>query len=231
MNADAMTTSKSPETRTRRPKSITRSVILERAYDMYVARELVHGDERLSLVLDSLGYTTGAGYQIWPNQAAFRLELQVYIAERVDYASLQPLLPELMKIRERDLPFDEHVLAIAELYYDYLVHQEEFYLVLRFFAMNGDRPPEITEALRRSYETLGEEVEFALEANLERLGYRVRADRTVAQLSSTMTALAEGFALRERVGPSIEPVEIAGAGRIPFAAAMLAVVKDYTEPI
>ncbi len=218
------------DARTRRPKSMTRTVILERAYEMYLARELIHGDERLSLVLDSLGYTTGAGYQIWPNQAAFRLDLQVYIAERIDYASLESLVGELQAIREADYPIEEHVLRIAELYHDYFICREEFFLVLRFYAMGDDRPPEVTEALRDSYVRQGWELDAALQAAMERRNYRLRAGRSMDELVVSITALVEGYALRHRVGPPAPPVEIGGRTWQAFSAALLSVIACAIEP-
>lgn len=210
---------------------MTQAAILAKAYDMYLNRELVHGDERLSLVLDSLGYTTGAGYQIWPNQAAFRLDLQVYIAEQIDYASLEPLVEQFQVIRKQNLSRDEHTLAIADAYHDYFSVCEEFFLILRFYAMGDDRPPEVTEALRDGYARLSWEMEAALTSSWERFGRRLKADRTIEQLTATITALAEGFALRRRVGPEVPLVNIAGGQHQPFSVAFLAVLDSYTETI
>lgn len=224
-----MSDSSAVGTRTRQPKEMTRAAILERAYEMYLRKELVHGDERLSTVLDSLGYTTGAGYQIWPNQAAFRLDLQVHIAERIDYASLAPVAEELMAVRERNLPDAEHILAIASTYYEYFRGCEQFFLILRFFAMGEERPPEITEALRDSYVQIGWELDEVMQAALVARGRRLRDGYTMPELVGTLTALAEGFALRDRVGPALRPLEIHGGNQHPFAVAMLAVINQYTE--
>ncbi len=229
MNGQEMVVEKPADGRTRRPKEMTRAVILERAYDMYLARDLIHGDERLSVVLESLGYTTGAGYQIWPNQAAFRLDLQVYIAERIDYASLAPLVDELRALRARfdEIGWDRYVLELGDLYHDYFVGREEFYLLLRFFAMGDDRPPEVTEAMRDAYVQLGWELEAALAAACDERGFLLKEDRSMPQLVGTITALAEGFALRHRVGPEIPPVEVDGRTHRPFSVALRAVILDY----
>lgn len=215
------------DTRTRRPKEETRTVILERAYDMYLRRELIHGDERLSLVLDSLGYTTGAGYQIWPNQAAFRLDLQVYVAERIDYASPSVIRQDILAVQARELPLDQHTLEIGDLYIDYFLQREEFYLSLRFYAMGDDRPPEITEALRDGYTRLGWELTEVLAKVMSDRGLVLREGHSLEQFAATLTALAEGFALRHRTGPEIERLEIEGRKHHPFSVAMLAVVHQY----
>ncbi len=229
MSDQDVVVAKPGETRTRRPKAMTQAAILDRAYDMYLSRELVHGDERLSLVLDSLGYTTGAGYQIWPNQAAFRLDLQVYIAERIDYAGLEPLVEQFQVIREQKLDRHENGLAIANLYFDLFSTCEEFFLVLRFYAMGEDRPPEVTEALRGGYERLSGQIGGALAAAWTRYDRRLKPNRTIEQLAATITALAEGFALRSRVGADVPLIQDGEATHHPFAVAFQAVVEDYTE--
>lgn len=228
MNRGEVEASKSSNGRTRRPKEMTRAVILERAYEMYLARELTHGDERLSVVLESLGYTTGAGYQIWPNQAAFRLDLQVHIAERIDYASLAPLAEELGALRARDdIDWDQYVLELGDLYHDYFVGREEFYLILRFYAMGDDRPPEITEGMRDAYVQIGWQLEAGLAESCEARGFRLRENRSMTQLVGSISALAEGFALRHRVGPEIPQVEVDGRMHRPFSVALRALVLDY----
>lgn len=215
------------DAKTRRPKEETRTVILERAYEMYRRRELVHGDERLSLVLDSLGYTTGAGYQIWPNQAAFRLDLQVYVAEKIDNPSLAALAEEIQAVHDRELLLDEHILAIGDLYIDYFTGREEFYLTLRFYAMGDERPQEITEAIRAGYTRLAREIAEAMSLAMERRDLELREGHSLDQLAATLTALAEGFALRRRTGPAIEPVQIEGRKHHPFSVAALAILREY----
>ncbi|MEM9493991.1 MAG: hypothetical protein AAGC55_32890, partial [Myxococcota bacterium] len=182
-----------------------------------------------ALVLDSLGYTTGAGSQIWPNQAAFRLDLQGYIAERIDDASVESLADDLEEIRGGGYPIEEHILRIGELYHDYFIGREEFYLVLRFYAMGDERPPEVTEALRNSYVRQGWELDLALQAAMDRRNYRLKAGRSMDELVTSITALTEGYALRHRVGPAAPPVEIGGQKWQPFSAALLSIIGCAIE--
>jgi hypothetical protein len=189
--------------RARQPKLVTRSLILEQAYEMYVRRELVQGDERLSLVLESLGYTTGAGYQIWPNQAAFRRDLQVYIAERLDYDSLLTCFVEVVDdVGQRDHATDA-VEAMGERLARRLQDHEDFYLALRFLALGPDCPPEVAERMADGRSR----VETALTAAFERLAAG-RADELSrlrpGLLAVSVLALLEGFALRARVVPDSE---------------------------
>ena len=148
--------------------------------------------------------------------------------ERIDYASLAPLAEELGALRARDdIDWDQYVLELGDLYHDYFVNREEFYLILRFYAMGDDRPPEITEGMRDAYVQIGWELEAGLAASCEARGFRLREDRSMTQLVGSISALAEGFALRHRVGPEIPQVEVDGRMHRPFSIALRALVFDY----
>ena len=224
--------STSPSVRTRHPKSVTRATILQKAYELYLSRELVHGDERLSVVLDHLGYTTGAGYQIWANQAAFRDELQVFIAENIEYATLSGMADEIEQLHDRKLPFDRQVLAGADMYVASFLGREDFYLSLRFYAM-AQRPPEITDAVVQGYERLTWQVTGLFENVLANHGRRMKANVTVLDLAVASTALAEGYALRQRIQPDKirSDVEFVDGKHHAFSIAFLGMVKEFTEEI
>lgn len=64
------------EIKHRNPKDKTRAIIMTKAREM-TSRHL----PRLGAVLEDLGYTTGAGYQIWSNQQAFWDDLTDQLAE------------------------------------------------------------------------------------------------------------------------------------------------------
>jgi hypothetical protein len=210
---------------------MTRATILERAYEMYLDRQITHGDERLSVVLDDLGYTTGAGYQIWPNQGAFRLELQVYIAENIEYADPAHVDREIAELFGQELGFRQHTLAVGDLYADYFLGREDFYLTLRFLAMAEDRPPEVTTAMRDAYIRLGWGMAERFSRALDYHGRRMCDPFTVEQLATATTALVEGFALQHRIGLATEPVDVEGHAHHQFSVAFLALVELYTEPL
>ncbi len=224
--------SASQSVRTRHPKEVTRATILQKAFEMYRDRELIHGDERLTVVLEALGYTTGAGYQIWPNQAAFREELQVYIAENIEYASLRQVAVKMAELAERNLEWTSHVLHAGDLYVENFLHREEFYLSLRFFAMGKDRADPITEGLRDAYEQSSWEATELFSRAIERFGRQLRPSLEVEHLAAAVTAAIEGYALQARVRPErvAEPVEIAGGTHHQFSVAFLGIANQYTEP-
>lgn len=222
-----------PTTRVRRPKAATRSIILEHAYKMYLDGRLTPGAERLAAVLDELGYTTGAGYQIWSNQAAFREELAEFIAENVDYASLRRAAVEIVELNAQNLPFEEHVLAAGDRYITGFLAHEDFYRKLRFVALPDDRPHGVTMALRAAYEKSSCEAGELFTRVLADHGRRVRAPLTIRDLTGAVTASLEGFALRERVQPEqvSKAVTAHGGTHHIFSVTFLAIVLDFTEKI
>lgn len=224
--------STSPAVRTRHPKSVTRATILQKAYELYLNRQLIHGDERLSVVLDELGYTTGAGYQIWANQAAFRDELQVFVAENIEYASLSAMAGEVKALHERGLDFDEQVLAGADMYVENFLGREDFYLSLRFYAM-AERPEQITDAVIQGYERLTWQTTGLFENVLADHGRRLKPGLDVLDLAVATTALAEGFALRLRIQPDRIHSEIKymDGPHHAFSIAFLGMVREFTEKI
>ena len=225
--------SKAPAVRTRHPKATTRANILKQAYEMYVDRRLVHGDERLSAVLDELGYTTGAGYQIWANQAAFREDLQVYIAENIEFASLRTIAAKVADLASRGLPYEQHVLAGADQYFEMFFGREQFYLTLRFYTMAEDRADPITEAMIDAYERLSWETADLFEAAFERFGRRLRQPLQMGDLTAAVSALVEGYALRGRVQPKVAARKVDyGDGRhYAFSVAFLGLINQFTEEI
>lgn len=219
--------------RTRQPKSATRAAILQKAYEMYLDRELDPGDERLSLVLDRLGYTTGAGYQIWANQAAFRKELAVYVAENIQYASLEPIATDAIELALKELPFEEHILHAGDLFVKVYLEREDFFLSLRFFAMAADRPKEITATLIDAYERSTWEAEQVLASGLKRLGRQLLEPFSMKDLTGALTALLEGYALRARVQPDAVGKDMPwkGGEHHMFSIAFLSLLKEMTEEV
>ncbi len=206
---------------------MTRARILEKAYELYRDNVLVHGDERLSVVLESLGYTTGAGYQIWPNQAAFRRDLQIYVAQNLSNRCVEILAAEIDSRDKGEL--DDYVLAMGERFVDHLSNCDDFYFGLRFFAMGDDRPTEIGEALQASYDVLAADVGLCVDGALAHFGLVFRPGRTRDQLVTTIVALAEGFALRHRTRPASSPAEVGGQEYHPFSVALLSLAHQFCQ--
>lgn len=217
--------------RTRHPKAVTRTNILQKGYEMYLDRRLEHGNERLSAVLDELGYTTGAGYQIWDNQAAFRKELNVFVAENIEYASLRNMAADIVGREAADLGFEQTVLQGGDAYATAFFGREEFYLTLRFFSMADDRPDEITEALRDAYVRLRWEAGELFQRTMARYGKKLKPGVDIEDLTTAVTALVEGYALRGRVNPEVltKQITFGGHEHHVFSVGFLGLVQAYTE--
>ncbi len=198
---------------------------------MYLDGQLTPGDERLAMVLDTLGYTTGAGYQIWANQAAFRSDLAVYIAENIQYASLRSIQTEIVELGAMDLPFEQHVLASGDLFIEEFLKHEDFYVKLRFVSMSADRPPEITAALQDAYEQASWEVGNVFTNTLARFGRQLQPQFDMEHLTTAVTAAVEGYALRDRLQPDRTAGVLVhrGGKHHPFSVVFLAIVNEMTE--
>lgn len=224
---------KAPVVRTRNPKSETRATILAKAYDMYVKRELEHGDERLSAVLDELGYTTGAGYQIWANQAEFRADLQVYIAENIEYANPDRIADDIAAVAATAESWEEYLLGVGDLYAENMIGDEAFYLSLRFFGMAEDRPEPITEALRDAYERSRWQAEERFELAMSGVGVRMKEPLRPADMAVALTALMEGYSLRASVQPdqALAKLKLGNTEHYAFSYGFLAIVQGFTERV
>lgn len=200
---------------------------------MYLSRELVHGDERLRTVLNELGYTTGAGYQIWPSQEAFREDLWVYIAENIEYASLRSMADKTIELAAMNLPFEQHILTAGDLFIEAFLGREEFYLKLRFFEMGDDRPPKVTAALRDAYEQSAWEAGQLIAVTLERFGRRLCRSLEMTDLTVAITAALEGYALRDRLQSERVATSVVkhGGPHHAFSLVFLAIMQEFTEPI
>jgi hypothetical protein len=174
---------------------MTRVAILERAQEMYVDRELVHGDERLSAVLEDLGYTTGAGYQIWSNQAEFRQDLQVFVAERLQAVDLDGLADTVDGSQDLAQAIDQ--LSIRLL--DRVCAWGDYFLSLRFYGMDADRPEEVTAAMVGTADRFIESLEAMLSEVVARLGRRFRPEADSRVVAQAVAALLQGLALQQRV--------------------------------
>lgn len=220
--------------RTRQTKEETRRTILDRAYEMYRDGGLDRTDVKVATVLKDLGYTTGAAYYIWPNQAAFRTEFMIHMAENIEYGSLSALGGRIEELHASDPSFEEEILRGADLYLENFLEQENFFINLRFYEM-VDPPSEIRAAKSLAYEQMQGHVEQFFAHVLARHGRRMTDESVygIPELVVTCTAMVEGFTLRYRFQPGkITPsVPCQGGKHHLFSVNLLALVEANTEQI
>ncbi len=217
-----------PAVRTRHPKQVTRRTILAKAYEMYVERRLVHGDERLADVLAELGRTTGSAYQIWTNQPEFRRELQTYVAVKLPYAGLYELTPELFArvTSERD-GFDAQTEALAGHLYDTFTgknDRDRFLLQLRFYGMTDERSEETTQALIEQADQAAMVVRSMVKPWIDRHDRRIAPPYDDYDLATSVVALTEGFALKASLADG------RGVFRSMFCKSFTSIVAGMTRP-
>lgn len=212
-------------------KTITRSVILQHSFEMYLDRRLQPGNESLTDVLRELGYMSGVGYSIWPNNVSFREDLAVFIAENIEYASLRNLASGLDDLLARGLSYEDHVLRGGDHYARTYIGREEFYLMLRFFSEVDRHSEPLKQAIQDAYERASWEAKEYLGSLLSRFARRTRDGVSLDDLANAVTALVEGYALRARIQPEkAQPSPDGKSEHHPFSEAFLALLTHYTEP-
>jgi AcrR family transcriptional regulator len=209
----------------RASKAETRERLLEAGRQLVVREGLRASiDVRLTDVLDEVGLTTGAAYNIWDSQDHYRRELALYIARNVQWAD-DRLILEGRSSLPLDLSLDEWVTAVADLYFEAFVSSWDYFILLHFWGVK-EPDEELQEALRAGYDIVHQRFMVLFGATLERFGRVVKEPYTLDDLCTLMTAVCEGLALRQRFQP--ERMDTAG-GHL-FSAAIRDLTKVYTRP-
>lgn len=207
----------------RRPKEQTRREILDTALAMMIddgATEQI--DLRLSSVLDHMGLTSGAAYNIWASQGAFQQDLARHLVREYTWAG-----PDQNDIKiDFDAEPTDEIRRLAELYLDSLTDETQFYLTLKFWGVKNPSA-ELRESVTRSYAGNHDIWRFFYQMGFEWAGLRLRAGYTLDDFVIMATTITEGAALRHR----FEPKRLRGAdGRSLYGEALVALVEYFTEP-
>ena len=219
--------------RTRRPKTATRAIILAKAAEMYLDGDLAPGDERLSLVLDRLGYTTGAGYQIWANQAAFREELAIYLVENAEHARLG--LDHNRAAEVSDLivgTWDRARYMLAKVIADDWT-DPSLPTLLRFYAMGTRLGPIITNSIKDRHRSTEYQLGFLVDALLQKHGRQYRPNSDSDMVGRALLRILDGDTLSRIAGVGVDRYESDyGVGFLvsALAADLAAVIEIRTEP-
>ncbi len=208
----------------RRPKQQTRREILGTARQMLIddgATEQI--DLRLSTVLDHMGLTSGAAYNIWASQAEFQHDLAHHVIGEYSWAG-----PDQndIKIDFDAEPMDE-IRRLAELYLDSLTDDTQFYLILKIWGVKNPSP-ELQASVRASYAANHDMWRFFYKVGFEWAGRRMRAGYSLDDFVVMATMVTEGAALRHR----FEPERILSRDeRNLFSEILVAMVERFTEPV
>ena len=188
------------EKRRRRSPSETRVILLEagrrlmlsQGYDTVLPIKVTE-------VVESVGATTGAAYQIWKAQSDYQQSLAEYILATDGDGEHDFNAIDLVK---KATSVDDAIRSVGAAMFKQLVARPDFYLHANFWSAAYHRP-EFREPLREGYTKAHLRHRDALAAILDRFGYEVAAPWTLDDLTVSVCALLDGLALRHLVDPKV----------------------------
>ncbi len=145
--------------------------------------------------------TTGAIYQVWPNQSDFQADLLFHLAE-LDAAS-GPGIGEVEQIVREAVaaatPLPEVIAAMIEQSFRHTRDSAVFYATLSLYPRCGNA--RVREALGHGDERFADAIRPVWQMLLDGYRLRMRAPYTVEELAVSVGAILEGCALQWRRKP------------------------------
>jgi AcrR family transcriptional regulator len=205
----------------RRTVDETRQLLLETGLRILQQRGVHVGVAhiRLSDVAHEAGYTTGAGYRCWKDQAAFHRDLAIAAVRRRNEDPIAGTVRRIRDLVDARAPLAEVIRVAAEA------------------NLHGEPDEAVAEAARDHVTTTIESFVALFGLLLEVYGLRMRPPYTLVHLVLAVLALSEGFAVqslagdphprvrRDDIGPAVD-----GNWSL-FGCAAEAVVARFTEPV
>ena len=181
-------------------KDLTRQKLLAIGRELIVDRGLRDTiDLKLTEVLEQAGMTTGAAYNIWPNQDAYRRSLALYVAETMEWAD-ERLLGAAIDSLHPDVPLDEWVPLACEFYFSAFVSRWDYYILLQFWGIK-EPGADLVAAINRGYDIVHDSLRALFGRALEVHDLEMVDPFTLDDLCVMATANCEGLALRHRFQP------------------------------
>ena len=207
----------------RKSKEETRVDLLTTAREMLIENGLPVGiNMKLTDVLKEKGLTTGAAYHIWDNQRGFQEDLAMFIAEEFAFAGLTVLPPGTIGTADDD-PL-ERVRKVSRAYLDIVRQRHEYYLALQLWGVR-DPDEKLQAAIREGYAIVHKDFADAFSASHQANGVRIRDGFTIDDVTVAVTALTEGFVLRQKFDETKLNTE---AGDSIYAESMVALYTYFT---
>lgn len=184
----------------RATKDDTRHKLLEAGRELLVAdglRQVI--DIRLTDVLELVGLTTGAAYNIWDSQDEYRTELATYVAKNLEWAD-DRLLRDSLANMPTDVPLEEWITASGNAYFEAFVARWDYFILLQFWGVkNPDE--ELVAAIREGYDMVHQRLVFLFQVTVEMYDLKIEDPYTVDDMAVAATAICEGLAIRHRFEP------------------------------
>lgn len=148
--------------------------------------------------------TTGAIYHHWDSQDAYRAELMDLLLAPITLQDSELLGGVLELVIAGELSLAELAGLVAWDNLTQLVDNEQFNVQVGFWSRRSD--PEIARRLRASYRELADRRAVSIGLFLAAYGRRMRPPLTEDDLVTSLSALAEGLAIRRAVEPDAVPI-------------------------
>lgn len=233
--------------RRHRPREETRTLLLAAATRVAIARMSAEtpedhnllADVRITDVLtevnrsgateqDYAPMTTGAFYQIWPNQAAFQHELLTHVMDQIAVPGAEEVEKLAFELVADGVPAEEIFRQITDTDFHATRKTPELFLALGLGAL---APGEMVHnAQAEANEKYVTSVDHLYTTLLRYAGRRLRPDRTMEDLIWAAEALIVGYLLRARSHPDV-PERTDSNGWSARATAFLSIVYAFSEPI
>lgn len=182
------------------PKEKTRELLLRAGRQRVIAEGLPEGmDVKLTDVLRDVGLSTGAAYNIWASQKAYRQDLSLHMAETFEWADATAVLTAIDALPD-DSTMDDWIRTVADTYFPLFIAHMDFFVVLHFWSVNDPRP-ELVEALKRGYDEVHESFKAIYQEAVDRYGLKLIEPYSADDATIMITGTIEGFALRHRFEP------------------------------
>ena len=234
--------------RRRRTRGETRELLLEAATRLVSGRIAGNGapsvnplaDVLLTDVLDEANralraadpgarkMTTGAAYNIWPNQTDFQLDLLGRVLDAAATPGLERVRAATLNGLARTVPWQAVLADTMEV--DFLESYAEPSMFLMIGVAALAAPADVAAGEQEANERYVTETGELLAAIIRYAGRRLRPDRTMDDLVWAIEALESGYLLRMRVAPDV-PLRRDAAGASALATAATGIVEAFTEPL
>ena len=203
-----------------------REVLIEMGLDLLIDEGLARGTERLTFkrVFDRASEERGLRVtnasvigRIWVDMAEYQADVLAAALERIDQAGVEDTIraagevlaaADLDSVDGRRAAATELVRVACAAHIETMVRSRTVNLAIGLRGLGVSRLPSdegtpAAESLRRAYEVYCVRWDFALGRAFEVLGVRMRPGVTLRQLSMLAISLAEGFAIWDRVDPTM----------------------------
>jgi hypothetical protein len=180
-------------------------------------------DVKLSAVVEEVGLTTGAAYNIWPTQDDYQHDLARHVVETFSW-SIEAVEGQFLDAAAAGGDLTDVIRSVALAYYELIVNEPDFYVSLHFWASRKVEP-ELADAIRRRYSRLQSGLVSFFVTALAKYGLGIGPQHSIEDIVVAVTSLTEGMAIRARFDEA--PLR---DGEV-YAATLQALFERYAEPL